>query len=266
MKSERYVFPPFVVDTREGSFRRDSQEIELRAKTFAVLCYLLERPGQLVSKDELLEQVWPGTYVAEGALTVCITELRKALGDDAKNPRFIATVPKRGYRLIAEVVSSQHSVVSRGEQSEVRRPASDVHPILQSAIRNPQSPIILVGRDADLAYLHSLFGKACNGERQLVFVTGEPGIGKTSLVEAFRQGLEAGGWRLAPSSQASSLKPPASPVSFAHGQCIEHYGAGEAYLPILDALGQMCRAPGRERLIELLNRHAPTWLVQSRHC
>ncbi len=96
----------------------------------------------------------------------------------------------------------------------------------------------------------------------MVFVTGEPGIGKTTLIDAFRQRLEAGGWRLAPSSQASSLKPLASSVSFAHGQCIEHYGAGEAYLPMLDAFEQLCRAPGGERLVELLNQHAPTWLVQ----
>src|SRR5262245_13964643 len=98
MQSEHYfLFPPFQVDTREGSLRHDSQEIVLRAKTFALLCYLLERPGQLVSKDELLDNVWAGISVAEGVLTVCMTELRKALGDDAKNPRFIATVPKRGY-------------------------------------------------------------------------------------------------------------------------------------------------------------------------
>ena len=70
MKSERYVFPPFVVDAGEGSLRRDSHEIVLRAKTFSLLCYFLARPGQLVSKDELLENVWAGTYVAEGALRV----------------------------------------------------------------------------------------------------------------------------------------------------------------------------------------------------
>jgi DNA-binding winged helix-turn-helix (wHTH) protein len=105
MKTGRYVFPPFAVDTQTGSCCRDSVEIRLRAKTFAVLCYLLERAGQLVSKDELLAQVWTGTAVAEGALTVCITELRKALGDDPKSPRFIATVPKRGYRFIAPITT-----------------------------------------------------------------------------------------------------------------------------------------------------------------
>src|SRR5262249_7566621 len=101
-----------------------------------------------------------------------------------------------------------------------------------------------------------------SGERQMVFVTGEPGIGKTALVEAFRQRLEASDWRPVPSPQASSLKPLASPVRFAHGQCIEHYGVGEAYLPLLSALGQLGREPGHERLVEVLQQCAPTWLVQ----
>ncbi|NOT55468.1 MAG: AAA family ATPase, partial [Deltaproteobacteria bacterium] len=173
MKIERYVFPPFTVDTREGNLRRDAQDIVLRAKTFAVLSHLLDRAGQLVSKDELLEQVWAGTYVAEGALTVCITEIRKALGDDPKQPRFIATVPKRGYRFIAKVVSREEN--TQRAQVELLSPApSTQHP-------TPN----FVGREAELAQLHSLFAKARDGQRQLVFVTGEPGIGKTTLVETF---------------------------------------------------------------------------------
>ena len=188
MKSERYVFPPFVVDAREGSLRRDSQEIVLRAKTFSLLCYFLARPGQLVSKDELLENVWAGTYVAEGALTVCINEIRKALGDDTKSPHYIATVTKRGYRFIAPVaaaapVSSSEFNVAR-EQSE-RRETGD------RKRETPQETPI-VGRDADLAQLHSLFAKACGGQRQVIFVTGEPGIGKTTLVETSSEELEAG--------------------------------------------------------------------------
>ena len=113
MKSERYVFPPFVVDAREGSLRRDSEEIVLRAKTFSLLSYLLARPGQLVSKDELLENVWAGTYVAEGALTVCINELRKALGDDTKSPRYITTVTKRGVPVYSPGRGRRPSLESR---------------------------------------------------------------------------------------------------------------------------------------------------------
>ena len=76
-------------------------------------------------------------------------------------------------------------------------------------------------------------------------MTGEAGIGKTAVVEAFR---------------AAVATDPA--VWLAAGQCVEHYGTGEAYLPVLEALGQLCRGPGGERLVGLLQQHAPTWLVQ----
>ena len=107
----------------------------------------------------------------------------------------------------------------------------------------------MVGREPDLAFLRERLEKAVRGARQLIFVTGEPGIGKTAMLEAFVAGIrtqeerqkskgKSRGWELgtgasSSSPQAPSLKPLASPVSFAHGQCIEHYGAGEAYLPIL---------------------------------
>jgi len=86
--------------------------------------------------------------------------------------------------------------------------------------------------------------EAQSGARQLVFVTGEPGIGKTTLVEAFLYQVTA------------------QDVWIGRGQCIEQYGAGEAYMPILEALGRLCREPGGAHLIALLHRHAPTWLVQ----
>ncbi|MBM4255169.1 MAG: hypothetical protein FJ147_04645 [Deltaproteobacteria bacterium] len=260
MKSERYEFPPFVVDTREGSLRRNSQTIALRAKTFAVLCYLLERPGHLVSKEELLKNVWAGTYVTDSTLTVCMTELRKALGDGPKKSRYITTVTKRGYRFVAEVVSSEKETRDwRLETSPSPSPASRLKPLA--------API--VGRDTDIATLHNLFVKANNGQRQLVFVTGEPGIGKTTLVETFlfriKDSLKSQTPNSAlssPSEPAPSLQPLAPRWEVAVGRCIEHYGAGEAYLPILDALGHLCRGEGGEQVVELLSRHAPTWLVQ----
>src|SRR6185369_15944089 len=112
-----------------------------------------------------------------------------------------------------------------------------------SARRTPQAAI--VGRAAELARLHTLLGAALNGERQMVFVTGEPGIGKTTLVEAL----------LAPVAAHEQ-------VWIGRGQCVEQYGAGEAYLPVLEALGRLGRAPGGERMVELLKRYAPTWLLQ----
>jgi DNA-binding winged helix-turn-helix (wHTH) protein/predicted ATPase len=247
------LFPPFRLDAANEQLWREGRGIELRPKTFAVLRYLAERPGRLVTKEEVLDAVWPQTVVSESVLKSCIRELRKALADDAQHPHYIETVHRRGYRFIGPVVSSQSSVVSPP-------PAPPLRP--QLATGNWQLTTNLVGRESELAQLHQWLEKTIRGERQLIFVTGEPGIGKTALVDAFRQRLETGDWRLGPSFQALSLQPQASRVWLGWGQCIEHYGAGEAYLPILEALGRLCRGPESEQLITLLRQHAPTWLMQ----
>ncbi|MBI3301580.1 MAG: AAA family ATPase, partial [Deltaproteobacteria bacterium] len=236
------VFPPFRLDLANECLWCGEERISLRGKTFAVLRCLLEHPGQLVTKEALLNAVWPDTYVGESALTICIRELRQALGDNPKTPQFIETVHRRGYRFIAPltttqpVVSSQYPVVSR-KQSENSPP--------QLATDNWQLTTPLVGRDAELAQLHTWLSKALQGERQIIFVTGEPGIGKTTLVEAFLERAAAMGG-----------------LWIGRGQCIEHYGAGEPYMPVLEALGRLCREPEGNQLIELLSQHAPTWLAQ----
>jgi predicted ATPase len=93
--------------------------------------------------------------------------------------------------------------------------------------------------------LHSWLEETRNGARQIVFVTGEPGIGKTTLVEAF----------LAQVTNADGL-------SIVQGQCVEQYGAGEAYLPILEALERLGRVLGPEQLAGTLRQFAPMWLLQ----
>src|SRR5215471_837145 len=108
-----HYFPPFRLELGNDQLWKEDQTVPLRRKTLAVLRYLVDHPGQLVTKEHLLAAVWTGTYVEEGTLPICIAELRKALGDNAKTPRFIETVHGRGYRFIGQVVTSQHSVVSR---------------------------------------------------------------------------------------------------------------------------------------------------------
>ncbi|NOT58324.1 MAG: AAA family ATPase, partial [Deltaproteobacteria bacterium] len=257
MGEQQICFETFRLDLASERLWGGEQPVHLRPKTFAVLRYLVERAGQLVLHEELLENVWSEAIVGGAVVQGCIRELRQALGDDAKTPRFIETVHGKGYRFIGKVVSSQQSGVSRAEQSSVQRPASSVQ-IADSAIRNPQSAIPLVGRDAELAQLHRALEKALNGERQLVFVTGEAGIGKTALVEMFLAGLST--------QDSSALTPstqhPTPSLWIGRGQCIEHFGAGEAYLPILEALGQLCRQPEGEHCVALLRQSAPLWLLQ----
>jgi predicted ATPase len=124
--------------------------------------------------------------------------------------------------------------------------------------------------------LHDWLDKALQGERQIVFVTGEPGIGKTTVVEAFLIGIRDWGLGVGSASLPTTiLTPPVSGLTLnpnpqsptpspwiGRGQCIEHYGAGEAYLPVLEAFGRLCREPGGERLVSLLTQYAPTWMVQ----
>ena len=85
----------------------ETEEIPLRPKTFAVLRYLVEHPEQLVTKEELLDAVWAETVVGEDALTGCMRDLRKVLGDEARPPQYIETVHGRGFRFIGEVANSQ---------------------------------------------------------------------------------------------------------------------------------------------------------------
>jgi predicted ATPase/DNA-binding winged helix-turn-helix (wHTH) protein len=228
-------------EVRFGGFRLDlaserlwqgAAAVRLRPKSFAVLRYLVAQPSRVVTKDALLQAVWPDTAVSEAALTVCLNELRQALGETAQAPQCIETVHRRGYRFIAPVTR-----VAPAEALPVPAPVTPV--------RAPAPALRLVGREAECARLHGWLEQARHGMRQVGFVTGEAGIGKTTLVDAFLAQVahEPGLW-------------------VGRGQCLDHYGAGEAYLPVLEALGRLCRGPGGASLLQLLGRYAPTWLLQ----
>lgn len=140
----------------------------------------------------------------------------------------------------------------------------------------------MVGRDVELAQLHHWLAKALAGKRQLVFVPGEAGIGKTALVDAFLRSLvsntqnpeseeESQNSKAFPElsrrikGQKSKLAAPRFPTPdpwLVQGQCIEHFGAGEAYLPVLAALGQLGQHAQNQYLVEVLSQFAPTWLAQ----
>src|SRR5262249_29824840 len=106
----RVQFGPFHLDADNACVWRGAEALHLTPKAFAVLCTLLARPGRLGTKDELWQSVWPGIAVSDGALTVCIREIRQCLQDDAKAPRVIETVHRRGYRLIAATGRDTSSV------------------------------------------------------------------------------------------------------------------------------------------------------------
>lgn len=123
--TQQILFPPFRLEFGTERLWCGEQEIRLRPKTFAVLRYLVEHPGQIVTKEDLLTTLWPRTFVSEVVPMVCIRELRQALGDEAKAPQFIETVHRRGYRFIAPLTASSHSV---------RHPASRVSSLPSCAL------------------------------------------------------------------------------------------------------------------------------------
>ena len=166
--------------------------------------------------------------MGEGLLRGYVRELRTLLGDDPAAPRFIETVARRGYRFVAPV------------RSKDDRGAGLAEPARDAELPAPN----LVGRQAELQELERRFSEAKAGTRRVVFVTGEAGIGKTTLVDAFVRALEGRG------------------VRTARGQCVEHFGAGEAYLPLLEAFGRLGCLPQCPEVRAVLARHAPTWLVE----
>jgi DNA-binding winged helix-turn-helix (wHTH) protein/tetratricopeptide (TPR) repeat protein/TolB-like protein len=112
-------FGAFTADLRTSELRKDGRPVPLQPQPFQVLVELLSRPGEIVTKDELMQSVWQGAFVTDEALTYAIWEVRKALGDDAKNPAFIQTVPRRGYRFIASVESDAEVRVERSRWRKI---------------------------------------------------------------------------------------------------------------------------------------------------
>jgi len=223
------VFSPFRLDTANQCLWRcgdtgQEARILLTPKAFAVLEHLVEHAGRLVTHDEMLQAVWPDTVVEPQAVKKHVLAVRTALGDCPKNSLFIETLARRGYRFIAPVSGHVASSPASG------RPAQST----------------LVGRGGALDVLGESWKRALRGERQIVFITGEPGIGKTALAEVFRRRVAVGDLS----------------VRIAHGQCMEGYGSKEAYGPILDALGRLCRGPQAEPIVRVLSADAPTWLAQ----
>jgi DNA-binding winged helix-turn-helix (wHTH) protein len=222
MVAERQLtFGSFRLDLAQGRLWRGAQVIDLRPRSLAVLRYLVEHPGRLVPKAELRQHVWGGTYVSDTVLRVCVQEIRAALGDAAAAPQYLETVGRQGYRFLG--------------RADRERPA----PFTTDAA----SPI--VGRQAEVAALERWFQQAAHGAHQVVFVSGEAGVGKTTVVEVWqaRQGVGSG-------------------RRLAWGQCVEHYGVGEPYLPILQALGQLCRGPSPQEVLAVVRQYAPLWLAQ----
>jgi DNA-binding winged helix-turn-helix (wHTH) protein len=102
-RTPQLLFPPFRLDPSDERLWRGDEPVALKPKAFAVLRYLAERPQRLITKQELLNQFWSEVFVGDAVLKTHMAEIRRALGDDIKSPRYIETAHRRGYRFIANV-------------------------------------------------------------------------------------------------------------------------------------------------------------------
>jgi len=216
-----------------GELYKDGAKVKIQEQPFTVLALLLERGGELVTRDELREKLWPNdTFVDfNHGINVAVGKIREVLGDSADQPHYIETVGRRGYRFIAP---------TRPSISDTGSPGSAILGALPGASVRGHS----VGRQKELAQLGAAFESVASGSGMLACVAGEPGIGKTTLVQDFLSGLQASGQRF----------------RLAVGRCSQRLAGEEAYLPFLEALESLLRSDGDAALKS--RQLAPTWYAQ----
>src|SRR6266550_4114409 len=217
-------FHSFRLDIVNQCLWRGDDRVSLTPKAFDVLRYLVEHADRLVTQDEILGALWPETYVNPEVIKKYVLGIRKALGDRRDKPEFIETFPRRGYQFVASV-----SDVNTGAPSEAGNNATQK----------------MVGREAAMAELDGYLSQALKAQRQVIFITGEAGIGKTTLVDEFHQ--------------AATRRPNLRVI---RGQCVEGFGGKEAYYPVREALGQGVRDAGGGSAGHTLAKQPPTWLIQ----
>ncbi len=244
-------FESFRLDTSNECLWQNHLQINLPPKPFAVLRYLVENPGRLITHNELLDALWPETYVQPQVLRTYMLDLRKILGDDPACPRFIQTLPKRGYCFVAQVKDGSGTEVADAS-------AVEAQPAIFDGV---------VGREPELLRLKTLAqALACGqrqtvfstgflcpfeaperilacGQRQTVFITGPTGIGKTALVDA------------ACHQMVAMLS-----ATVAAGQCVEGLSKKVDYYVVMEILRHLCASADGERVIRILSTMAPAWL------
>lgn len=129
MQGEKLIFGDFALDPANRALTRDGERVEVSARYLDALILMAREPDMLIGKDRFMDEVWRGIPVTDEALTQCIRALRKALGDEAGNPRFIETVPKHGYRFIASVRVGMTANKNTAPAPPANSPATDATPV-----------------------------------------------------------------------------------------------------------------------------------------
>lgn len=169
----RLHFADFVLDTGRDELRRGEERIELEPRALRLLALLLERKGDVVGKDEILDSLWPGVAVAEGSITRLVHLVRAALGDRDREHPIIRTIYGRGYQIAVPVETAEGS----------REAESSVGP--GAAIAEPRA--VFIGRSEPMAALLGAVEGLRDGRGSAFVICGEAGIGKTRIVERVRE-------------------------------------------------------------------------------
>jgi len=232
-QSINYAFGSFRLDTGTQLLCNEESCVNLTPKVYRLLLYFLLNPGRLISHEELFASVWDGRIVDDSALRLAVNSLRNVLHDESKSPHFIATVSKRGYRFLAEVI------VKEPNQFPL---VIEAFPLLY----RPQAPASSAGHEhsQELAELLEAFQQVSNGEQRLVFLHGEQSIGKTALLNNFLAKVHHAG------------------LAVLRARCVQMGCTAEPFLPLLEALERHCSETSGRLIIERLNNVAPTWLYQ----
>ena len=120
-RQDHAAFGPFRIDAANEQLWRDDKVIALKPKTFAVLRYFIDHPGRLITKDELLDRLWSDAHVGDAVLKTHVRDIRLALGDSVRAPRFIETAHRRGYRFICRVERQAEAAVTAWQQTFTKR-------------------------------------------------------------------------------------------------------------------------------------------------
>lgn len=229
-------FGPFRLHGRNGPLLHGDQEVKLQPRTMALLWTLASRPGEVVTKVQVLDAVWPRQTVSDNALSFQVQALRKALGDDTRAPRYVLTAHRVGFRF-GVPVTRPGALPDAAPDAE---PQADV-----DVGGNDDADDALVGRDAELLQLNLAWERALTGRTDVMFVSGDAGVGKSATLRAFQRRLRL-------------QQPQAVQLS---GHCLEGRGISEPYLPVIEALRTLLRDAPDSRPMELARHLAPSWLL-----
>jgi DNA-binding winged helix-turn-helix (wHTH) protein/tetratricopeptide (TPR) repeat protein len=228
-----YAFMEFELDQRLFELRYQGQVLAVQPKVLDVLSYLLRNRDRVVSKQELLDKLWPGEVVSETALTHAVMEARRAVRDDGSQQRIIQTVRRRGYRFVAAVDPRDGEAAAPAEEAAQAGAAHGVE-----LAPDPLVGEVFVGRERPLELLRQSLEDAMLGRGRVALLIGEPGIGKTRTAEVLARGARARG------------------AEVLVGRCMEGEGA-PAFWPWVQIVREYVAERDREALAGVMGSRAP---------